>query len=149
LAISIVRHSARPHRWFPVSNDVYASQLVMTNPGSLDALVTGVLYSPNGTLIEAKQATLKAKTHQMLDVTELFPSLVGVNREKGYVRLLSDNPIAAFMQFNTRNLTALAMIPPQAVPLTISVQNELNKLKADIANSYLDAIIQSLLSRGK
>ena len=132
-----------------ISNDSYSSQIVMMNPGATDAVVTGALYSPDGTLVATKQQTLKAKTQQMLDMTEFFPTLAGAKQEKGYVRILSDNPVAAFMQFSTKNLSAMAVIPPQFVPPTVSVQNELKKQKIETAKSYFNSILKSFLSRGK
>jgi hypothetical protein len=62
-----------------------------------------------------KNEWLGARQSKSRLLTEYFPSLAGQDRTSGYVRVISDLPIASFALFGTRSLSALAAIPPQVI----------------------------------
>jgi len=98
------------------SNDLYFTGIAMLNTqADRLAAVTLELYAADGTLLQRKNEWLGARQSKARLLTEYFPSLAGQDRTSGYVRLISDLPIASFALFGTRSLSALAAIPPQVI----------------------------------
>ncbi len=98
------------------SNDLYFTGVAMLNTqGDRMAAVTLELYSSDGTLLQRRNEWLGARQSEARLLTEYFPSLVGQDRTSGYVRVISDLPIASFALFGTHSLSALAAIPPQVI----------------------------------
>lgn len=98
------------------SNDLYFTGIAMLNTqADRMATVTLELYSSDGILLQRKTDWLGAGQSQARLLTEYFPSFAGQDRTSGYVRLISDPPIASFALFGTHGLSALAAIPPQVI----------------------------------
>ena len=95
------------------SNDLYFTGLAIVNPGTSTATATIELYSAGGILLASKTGTIAAKHRSSRLLTEYFPSLAGEDHASGYIRLISNSPIASFALIGTNHLSVLSAIPPQ------------------------------------
>jgi hypothetical protein len=96
------------------SNDQYFTGIAILNPNVVDARATIEIYAADGQLIDSRQELIPAKQRSSRLLTEYFPSLVGKNQASGYIRIISDIPVASFALFGTNDLSVLSAIPSQA-----------------------------------
>ncbi|MBN1569551.1 MAG: fibronectin type III domain-containing protein [Acidobacteria bacterium] len=94
------------------STDSFYTGLAILNPNPDDAVVSIELYSANGIPIDIKSELISAKHSVTRLLTEFFPSLNGKNQVSAYLKLVSNQAIAAFALFGTTSLSVLSSIPP-------------------------------------
>jgi hypothetical protein len=97
------------------SNEVYFTGICILNPTWAPALVRLELYASDGTLRESKSFFLGERQRQSRLLSEYFTALTNQNQTSGYVRLVSDRPIASHAAFGTHNLSMISAIPPQII----------------------------------
>ena len=112
LAASLERQAVYSHI---ASDDRYFTGLAILNPGDFDATVTISVFNSDATLAMAKTFGLGRGERISGVLTDTFPELASQPRTSGYFTVVSDQPLASFALFGTRNLTALSAIPPQIV----------------------------------
>jgi hypothetical protein len=95
------------------SNDLYFTGIAILNPNTSDASVTIEVYDADGRMLDSGQELIQAKKRSSRLLTEYFSSLVGKNQSSGYIRVISDIPVASFALFGTKDLSVLAAIPAQ------------------------------------
>jgi hypothetical protein len=95
------------------SNDTYFTGLAILNPNAVDATATIEIYAADGQMIDSRQEPISARQRSSRLLTEYFPSLVGKDQSSGYIRIISDVPVASFALFGTNDLSVLSAIPPQ------------------------------------
>jgi len=95
------------------SNDLYFMGIALANPNALDANLSMEVVSADGAVIDRIVERLPAMQKRARLLTEYFPSLVGKDLVSGFVRIVSDQPIASFSLFGTNDLSVLSAIPPQ------------------------------------
>ena len=98
-----------------VSDETYFTGLAILNPNTADAIVAIELRAADGSVIDRKQHVIAAGHREARLLTQYFPSLEGKNQSSGYIRLISDQPIASFALFGTHSLSAISAIPQQAI----------------------------------
>ncbi|HEY3132394.1 MAG TPA: SBBP repeat-containing protein [Acidobacteriota bacterium] len=98
------------------SNQTYFTGLAILNPGSATAAVTIEVYDTDGALVATKSESIAAGQRKSRLLTEYFPALAGQNRSSGYIKVSSDNPLAAFALFGANDLSVLSAVPPQVLP---------------------------------
>jgi hypothetical protein len=95
------------------SNDLYFTGIAILNPNAGDANVTIEVYAADGRMLDSRQELLQAKNRSSRLLTEYFPSLAGKDQSSGYIRVISNIPVASFALFGTNDLSVLSAIPPQ------------------------------------
>lgn len=98
------------------SDATWYTGVAFLNPGPAAANIRLELFDAAGALVASRAEPLPAGHRRSRLLTEHFATLVGQNRSSGYIKLVSDAPIASFALFGTQALTALSAIPPQIVP---------------------------------
>ena len=98
------------------SSPLWFMGIAMVNPGDAAATVTIDLYKKDGTRAGTKNIELPPRGRQSKLLTDYFPELNESGQEGGYVRLFSNQGVAAFALFGTRDLNVLSAIPAQPVP---------------------------------
>lgn len=98
------------------SGPLWFMGIAMVNPGDAAATVTIDLYKKDGTRAGTKNIELPPRGRQSKLLTDYFPKLNESGQEGGYVRLFSNQGVAAFALFGTRDLNVLSAIPAQPVP---------------------------------
>ncbi|MBN2317858.1 MAG: fibronectin type III domain-containing protein [Acidobacteria bacterium] len=96
------------------SDDQYFTGIALVNPGSSTATVTLNLYTVEGNPVTGTTLSIPARQRECRPLTEIFPSLQGVDLTNGYIRLSSDVPVAAYSMFGTHDLSMLSAIPGTA-----------------------------------
>jgi hypothetical protein len=89
--------------------------IAVINPNSTNAAVTLAVYDKSGNLDRSATITVPAGGRESKLLTQYFPSLAGVDRTSGYVKLTSTQGVAAFALFGTQNLNVLSAIPAQTI----------------------------------
>ncbi len=97
------------------SNDFYFTGIAILNPNAVDAVAMLELYSANGTLNDVRSVEIPSGHRVSWLLTKYFASLEGKNQISGYVKLRSDQPLAAFSLFGTTSMSVLSAIPPQGI----------------------------------
>lgn len=97
------------------SDDLYFTGIAILNPNTSQATATLELYAADGTLIETVSEFIPAGQRKARLLFQYFSHLARNDQISGYVRLISDKPVASFSLFGTHNLSILSAIPPQAV----------------------------------
>jgi hypothetical protein len=95
------------------STDQYFTGIAIVNPNAVDASAMIEIYTAEGQLLDSRQELICAKHRSSHLLTEYFPSLVGKDQPSGYIRILSDIPVATFALFGTNDLTVVSAIPSQ------------------------------------
>jgi hypothetical protein len=98
------------------SNDLYFTGLAIVNPNPAEASVIIELYNANGFLLDQTTKMIVPGGRDSKLLTQYFPSLEGKDQTSGYIKLVSNLPIASFATFGTNTLSVLSAIPPQIVP---------------------------------
>jgi len=98
------------------SDDSYFTGLALVNPSGSAATVAVDVFDAAGILVASDWGSLAPGKRRSELLTQRFPALVGQSRRSGYIRVLSDQPLATFGLFGTNDLSALSAIPPQSVP---------------------------------
>jgi len=98
------------------SGPLWFMGIAIVNPGDAAATVTIDLYKKDGTCAGTKSVELPPRGRQSKLLTDYFPELNESGQEGGYVRLFSNQGVAAFALFGTRDLNVLSAIPAQPVP---------------------------------
>jgi hypothetical protein len=98
------------------SNDLFFTGMLVLNPGDHDAYLSIDLYSSEGSLVAAAADVIPAKQRIFRSLRQYFPALAEQSWTSGYIRIVSDKPIAAFAQLNGGDLSVLSEIPPQGIP---------------------------------
>ncbi len=98
------------------SSETYFTGLALLNPSDSAATVTLEVFASDGTLQGTVTETIEARHRVSKLLTQYFPALAGQNRNSGYVRMASDNPVAAFALFGTHDLSVLSAVPAQPAP---------------------------------
>ncbi len=96
------------------SDATYFTGLALLNPGRSNAAVKIEVFDSGGNRMEAKTETLQSGERKSLLLTQFFPSLGTRKISSGYIRVDSDQNIAAFALFGASEV--LAAIPPQQIP---------------------------------
>jgi hypothetical protein len=89
----------------------YFTGVAAVNLSAQAATVTVSAYDPAGQPLGAGTQTLAGGNRFSLLLRELIPSIPPVSR--GYFQLRSNQPLASFAVFGTRNLSALSALPAQ------------------------------------
>lgn len=97
------------------SNDLYFTGLAIANPGAEDADVTIQVYNAGGALLDSRTERIPSGQRRSRLLTEYFPSLAGKDQSSGYIKLLSNIPIASFALIGTADLGVLSAIPAQDI----------------------------------
>jgi hypothetical protein len=97
------------------SNDLYFTGLAIVNPNDSDAMPAVELYSKEGVLLERQEFRVRAGQRTISLLPGYFSSLAERQQASGYIRLISDKPLASFALFGTYNLSVLSAIPPKTV----------------------------------
>jgi hypothetical protein len=95
------------------SNDLYFTGIAILNPNEVGASATIEIFAADGQLLDSRQELIPAQQRSSRLLTEYFPSLVGQDQTSGYIRIISDIPVASFALFGTNDLSVLSAIPPQ------------------------------------
>jgi len=97
------------------SNSTYYTGLAIVNPGSDAAIVTIEVFGSDGSRIESLTETIPGGRRSSQLLTQYFPQLLGQELSAGYIRVVSDRPVASFALFGTHDGSVLSAIPPQIV----------------------------------
>ncbi len=97
------------------SDSVYFMGLSLLNPNPVDAVVDVDLYKADGSLDMSTTVTIPANQRLCRLLDQYFPQLAGQGRTSGYIRVTSDEGIAAFSAFGTQDLRSLSAIPAQVI----------------------------------
>jgi hypothetical protein len=98
------------------SSDTFFTGIAILNPGTGDAKVTLELYRADGTLEGTFERVIPPRQRISKLLTELFPTLVGRNRNSGYVRLESDYAVASIAVAGAVDLSSLYAVPGREIP---------------------------------
>jgi hypothetical protein len=93
------------------SDTTYYTGVALLNPSSAGANVTIQVYTAAGQLDQSLTLVLPAGNRIVRVLTQLFPALVGQARYSGYIKVTSDQALAAYGAFGTSNLSILSAIP--------------------------------------
>jgi hypothetical protein len=96
----------------------YYTGLAILNSGSLTANVEIVSSSRTSTILGKTQRVLKPRQREALLVEQWVPSAANVTGGSLFVK--SDLPVVVTQLFGTIDLSALANVPPQAVPASFN-----------------------------
>jgi hypothetical protein len=96
------------------SNSTWYTGLALLNPGSIGASATIQIYDRTGQLLRSKVEAIEASGRKSMLLTQYFPDLYGAEISSGYIRVVSDKPLATFALFGAANV--LSAVPPQIVP---------------------------------
>jgi hypothetical protein len=97
------------------SSDLSITGMLVLNPGGYDAYLNIDVYSPEGSLVTSATDVVAAKQRVFHSLKQYFPALTEQNWTSGYIRIVSDMPIAAFAQLESGDLSFLSEMPPQEV----------------------------------
>lgn len=97
------------------SDDIYFMGLSLLNPNPVDAVAAIDLYKPDGSLDLSTTVTIPARQRICQLLYQFFPELAGQSRTFGYIRVTTDEGIAAFSAFGTWDLRSLSAIPAQII----------------------------------
>jgi len=97
------------------SNDMYFTGISILNPHGTNALATLDLYGADGSLEATAQVLIRGRERVSKVLTEYFPSLIGVDKTSGYIKITTDKPVASYALFGTTRLNVLSAIPAQVV----------------------------------
>jgi hypothetical protein len=89
--------------------------LALLNPNDSPASTMVSLFTADGVLEASVGITIPARHRISQLLPQIFPSLQGQNRTSGYVRVTSDQGIAAFSVIGTMDLKTLAAVPAQII----------------------------------
>jgi phosphodiesterase/alkaline phosphatase D-like protein len=98
------------------SDRTYFTGIAILNPGTTDATVTVDLYASDGRKEASATKRIPGRQRRSQVLTEFFPEMSGKERSSGYIRVSSDQEIAAFAVFGTNDLSVLSAVPPQELP---------------------------------
>jgi hypothetical protein len=98
------------------SDDLHFTGIAIVNPSLTTATIKLELYAIDGSLIDSMPGVIPAGQRKCRLLTEFFPWLAGRSQTSGYMRLVSDVPVASFALFGTHRLSVLSAIPAQSVP---------------------------------
>ncbi len=98
------------------SNEVFFTGIAILNPNAGDATVMLELYAANGTLTDVKSVQIPSGHRISWLLAKYFASLEGKSQISGYVKLISDQPLATFSLFGTTSLSVLSAIPSLTIP---------------------------------
>jgi hypothetical protein len=93
------------------SNDVYFTGFAVLNLDSNPADIDVTVFDPGGEPLASRAIKLAAGARFARLIAELFPALPPMSR--GYFRVRSTRPVAAYATFGTHSLAALSAIPAQ------------------------------------
>lgn len=97
------------------SNDLYFTGVAVLNPNPSTVTATMELYAADGTLIETMSEFIPPGQRKARLLFQCFSHLARHDQTSGYVKLISDKPVASFSLFGTHNLSILSAIPPQVI----------------------------------
>ena len=94
------------------SDQDFYTGLAVLNPGGEPVSVSIQVYDNTGAVIARKVEDLPARGRVSKVLTEYFPELSGKKISEGYVIVEAIQNLSAFALFGTKNLAALAAVPP-------------------------------------
>jgi hypothetical protein len=98
------------------SDNVYFTGIAIVNPNPNPARVTIDVHAINGDLIQSIPETLDPGQRDCRLLSQISSFLAENNQSNGYIKIVSDLPIAAFALFGTHDLSVLSAIPGQGIP---------------------------------
>jgi hypothetical protein len=98
------------------SNDAYYTGIALLNTGETEAAVKVELFTAEGKPVGTKSMKIGPRQRSIGLLTQYFGDLSGVKMDAGYIRVTSDQGLAAFALFGTNALTALSAVPAQTAP---------------------------------
>jgi hypothetical protein len=96
------------------SDATWYTGLALLNPGSANVSATVAIYDRSGKLVQSIIQEIPAGRRVSGLLTQYFPSLASTSISSGYIRVISDKPVASFALFGAANV--LSAVPPQIVP---------------------------------
>jgi hypothetical protein len=98
------------------SDDLFFTEFVVVNPGPSEAMATIELLGADGIREAAVTRNIAARGRKRMPLTELFPALAGKALAGGYVRIVVDQPVAAYSLTGAGNTRSLLCLPAQEIP---------------------------------
>jgi hypothetical protein len=89
--------------------------LALLNPNNYPATTVVELYTAEGLLDARADIVVPAQQRISQVITQIFPSLRGQSRTSGYLRITSDQGIAAISIIGTTDMKTLAAVPSQII----------------------------------
>jgi len=99
------------------SNASYFTGYAVLNPDeSNSANIIFELRDASGNIIDWQIKEVLPQKRQTWLLQEIFPRTAHMANSSGYVKAISDRPIAAFSIYGTTSMSAICVVPAQDIP---------------------------------
>ena len=116
-ALPLVNASQKQMVFSQVASDAtYFTGIAIVNPRENDVSVNIQVFDSRGAQLASATEVVIRKGRSSKVLTELFPSLAGVNVSSGYIALTADDQVGSFALYGTHTLSVLSAINAQSRP---------------------------------
>ena len=97
-------------------NGLCSAAVVLLNPGDNDVSAKVELYSGDGKLLAVAADVIPPHARRSRLMADYFPGITGPDWISGYIKIVTDLPIAAFSSLGNSDSSILSVIPSQDIP---------------------------------
>jgi hypothetical protein len=97
-------------------NGICSAAVVLLNPGDNDVSAKVELYSGNGKLLAVTADLIPPHARRSRLIADYFPGIAGQDWISGYIKIVTNLPIAAFSSLGNSDSSILSVIPSQDIP---------------------------------